>query len=93
MFAVCSSLTNAPELPATTLAINCYGGMFMSCSKLNYIKAMFMTTPSDNYTGSWVEGVSSAGTFVKNTAARWNVTGRHGIPIGWTVEMQEHNII
>ena len=86
MFPSCTSLTIAPELPATTLAEYCYSGMFSGCSSLNYIKAMFTTTPSSSYTNNWVSGVSSSGTFVKNSAATWNVTGSNGIPTGWTVE-------
>lgn len=86
MFHGCSSLTTAPELPATTLKNNCYGNMFNGCTNLNYIKAMFTTTPSTNYTDGWVNGVSSTGTFVKNSSAQWNVTGTSGIPSGWTVE-------
>lgn len=76
----------APELPATTLASNCYNGMFNGCISLNYIKAMFTTAPSTSYTNNWVYRVSSTGTFVKNPAAKWNVTGVHGIPSGWTVQ-------
>jgi len=34
MFNGCSSLTTAPELPATTLISNCYENMFRSCSNL-----------------------------------------------------------
>ena len=86
MFNGCTSLVNAPELPATTLAKNCYYRMFSDCSKLNYIKAMFTTTPSTSYTDHWVYNVSSAGTFVKNAAATWEVTGYNGIPTGWRVE-------
>ena len=86
MFSGCSSLTIAPELPAKTLVSNCYYYMFYRCSKLNYIKAMFTTTPSSSYTGSWVSGVASSGTFVKNKNATWNVTGTSGIPSGWTVQ-------
>ena len=86
MFAGCTSLTTAPELPATTLATYCYRGMFNGCTNLNYIKAMFTTTPSSTYTGNWVNGVASTGTFVKNAAAQWDVSGKTGIPTGWTVE-------
>jgi len=86
MFGSCTSLVNAPELPAITLANGCYSGMFGACRSLNYVKAMFTTTPSSSYTGSWLTGVSSTGTFVKNSAATWNVTGNNGIPTGWTVE-------
>ena len=86
MFQGCTSLTSAPELPATTLASYCYHYMFQGCSNLSYIKAMFTTTPSGTYTGSWVKGVASNGTFVKNAAASWTTTGVSGIPNGWTVE-------
>ena len=88
MFSECTSLVNAPELPATTLADRCYESMFYGCTKLNYIKAMFMTTPSTDYTNFWVYGVSSTGTFVKNKDATWNVVGEDGIPNGWTVETE-----
>lgn len=86
MFSGCKSLTTAPELPASTLANYCYNYMFMGCTSLNYIKAMFTTTPSSTYTNRWVSGVASTGTFVKNSAATWNVTGTNGVPSGWTVE-------
>ena len=86
MFSGCTSLTTAPELPATTLAGYCYQSMFNGCTSLNYIKAMFTTTPSSSYTSNWVSGVASTGTFVKNSAATWNVTGDNGVPTGWTVE-------
>ena len=46
---------------------------------------MFTTTPGTD-TMNWVDGVASTGTFVKNSAATWNVTGVYGIPSGWTVE-------
>jgi len=85
MFDGCTSLTTAPELPATTLANYCYYYMFQGCTNLNYIKAMFTTTPSVSYTSNWVNGVASSGTFVKNDAATWDVTGVNGIPNGWTV--------
>jgi hypothetical protein len=60
--------------------------MFQGCTSLNYIKAMFTTTPSTTYTNNWVQGVASTGTFVKNSAATWDVRGTSGIPTGWTVE-------
>lgn len=86
MFRGCTSLIIAPELPATTLAEMCYKNMFYGCSKLNYIKAMFTTIPLSSCTDSWVSGVASSGTFVKNKNATWNVTGVSGIPSGWTVQ-------
>lgn len=86
MFNGCTSLITAPELPAITLVDYCYNGMFQNCTNLNYIKAMFTTTPSTSYTNNWVSGVASSGTFVKNSAATWTTTGANGIPSGWTVE-------
>ena len=87
MFGSCTSLVKAPVLPATTLVQGCYNNMFKRCSNLNYIKAMFITSPGSSYMEYWVEGVSASGTFVKNSAATWaNLFDRSGIPSGWTVE-------
>ena len=86
MFHSCISLQKAPELPATKLTSGCYVVMFSNCTSLNYIKAMFTTTPNINYTNNWVNNVASSGTFVKNSAATWNVTGVNGVPTGWTVQ-------
>ena len=86
MFRDCTSLTSAPQLPATTLISYCYLDMFQGCSSLNYIKAMFTTTPSTTYTRNWVNGVAASGTFVKNSAAQWDVSGVDGVPTGWTVQ-------
>ena len=89
MFYGCSSLSSAPELPATTLASYCYMNMFFGCANITYIKAMFTTTPTDSYTQNWVYGVAASGTFVKNSAASWDVTGANGVPSGWTVQNAE----
>ena len=86
MFRGCTSLEESPVLPATNLERGCYGDMFSGCSNLKRIEAMFLTTPSNTYTSSWVSGVSSTGTFVKNSSAQWNVTGNNGVPTGWTIE-------
>ena len=37
MFSGCTGLTQAPELPATTLASNCYSGMFKNCTSLTEV--------------------------------------------------------
>lgn len=86
MFYGCTSLTTAPELPATTLVNYCYVNMFYGCTNISYIKALFITEPSKTYTSNWVGGVSASGTFVKNSAATWNVTGVNGVPTGWTIQ-------
>ncbi len=81
-----TKITDAPVLPAETLVSGCYGEMFGACSRLNYIKAMFTTTPDTSYTNNWVRSVPSTGTFVKNAAATWDVRGYNGIPNNWTIE-------
>lgn len=50
---------------------------------------MFTSTPATNLTKDWVKGVASTGTFVKNSAATWDVTGVNGVPEGWTVEFAD----
>ena len=86
MFTGCTSLIQAPELPATELVTECYGLMFEDCTNLKYIKAMFITTPSNTYTRDWVNGVPSGGTFIKNSIALWNAIGNNSVPSGWTIQ-------
>ena len=86
MFRGCSSLQTAPELPTETLKMNCYSGMFYNCSNLNYIKCLATSISASNCTQTWVTGVSSSGTFVKNPLMEDWTTGTAGIPSGWTVE-------
>lgn len=45
MFIGCTSLTQAPALPATTMANNCYSYMFYSCTSLK-----LSSTKTDDYT-------------------------------------------
>ena len=44
MFYNCTSLTTAPELPATTLAYRCYDSMFQGCTSLSTAPALPATT-------------------------------------------------
>ena len=44
LFENCSVLTSAPELPATTLADNCYGYMFLGCKNLTSAPELPATT-------------------------------------------------
>ena len=44
MFSGCTGLTNAPTLPATTLANGCYWGMFSGCTGLTNAPALPATT-------------------------------------------------
>lgn len=86
MFENCKNLTKAPELPATTLDDYCYYSMFRGCTSLNYIKCLATNISATNCTSSWVSGVASTGTFVKNKNMTGWTTGSSGIPFGWTVE-------
>ena len=86
MFAGCASLTTAPELPSTKLAGFCYGNMFYGCTNLNYIKCLATDISALYCTSSWVKGVASTGTFVKNPNMTGWTTGDNGIPTGWTVQ-------
>jgi hypothetical protein len=85
MFRDCTSLTTAPELPATTLAQSCYRYIFYGCSNLNYIKCLATNISASSCTKNWVDGVASNGTFIKHpNMSNWT-TGINGIPSGWTV--------
>ena len=48
LFEHCSSLTKAPELPATTLADKCYQEMFSRCTSLTQAPKLPATTLADN---------------------------------------------
>lgn len=48
MFSGCTSLTQAPTLPATTLAVGCYYGMFSGCTSLTQAPALHAMTLTDN---------------------------------------------
>lgn len=94
MFDSCPKLIKAPELPATSLAKNCYNFMFWGCTNLNYVKAMFTTTPGISYTRDWLSGVAKSGTFVKNPEATWDTDetfarGSSTVPTNWTIENAE----
>ena len=85
MFQNCTSLTTAPELPATTLTESCYEEMFRNCTSLNYIKCLATDISAPSCTSSWVDGVASTGTFVKNPNMTDWAEGKDGIPTGWSV--------
>lgn len=85
MFYGCTNLVEGPKLFSKTLKSYAYDSMFYNCSKLNYVEAYFTTTPGTSYTSNWMYGVqTTSGTFVKNSAATWNVTGVNGVPTNWT---------
>lgn len=84
MFAYCTSLTTAPVLSATTLAPACYDEMFYGCTSLSSITCYARDISALNCTYEWVNGVASAGTFVKDCDTNWS-SGQSGIPNGWNV--------
>jgi hypothetical protein len=87
MFCNCTNLTTAPELPATTLADNCYESMF-SETIVNFIKMLAIDISAEGCLSNWLYGVPSTGTFVKNKDATWDITGASGVPSGWTIEYE-----
>ena len=86
LFYECASLTTAPELPATTLAISCYNTMFRACTQLNKITMLATDISANSCLLSWATAVAATGIFVKNSAMTTLPTGDNGIPSGWTVE-------
>ena len=87
MFEQCA-ITEAPELLAETLVNSCYGSMFTGCSSLNFIKCMANTGFNQtNCKQTWVNGVASSGTFVKDSGVTVNTwtRGTSGIPTNWLV--------
>lgn len=61
MFSGCTSLTQAPALPATTLAGSCYYNMFRNCSSLK-----LSSTKTDEYTQEYRIPSSGNGTTASN---------------------------
>ena len=59
LFNGCTSLTTAPELPATTLANYCYASMFMGCSSLTTAPELPSTTLAEGCYSSMFYGCSS----------------------------------
>ena len=59
LFRGCTSLTSAPELPATKLAYECYFGMFYGCKSLTAAPELKATTLADNCYSSMFQGCTS----------------------------------
>lgn len=85
MFQYCARLTNSPDILATTAGSNSYRYMFSGCTSMNYIKCL-TTNLGSSTSGSWVTGVASTGTFVKNPDWSSPSYGANAIPSGWVVE-------
>jgi surface protein len=85
MFQDCTALTQAPALPATSLATYCYADMFKGCSSLNSINVNISAWNPTDATKYWVTNVSSSGTFTCPEVLPQSF-GHDRIPDGWTVE-------
>ena len=59
LFSLCTSLTRAPLLPATTLTSRCYDHMFFSCTSLAQAPALPATTLADYCYDHMFNGCSS----------------------------------
>ena len=59
LFKGCTSLTSAPELPATTLAEECYRGMYASCTSLTSAPELPATTLAKSCYASMFDGCTS----------------------------------
>ena len=88
MFRHCTSLTKAPELPATTLVDCCYAYMFNGCSNLAYIKVALTNWGNELTTFFWVENVAKNGTFICPEELRL-IYDDNFIPGGWDVNCLE----
>jgi hypothetical protein len=86
MFKGCTSLTTAPELPATTLKNGCYVNMFQDCTSLSAITCLATDISVSNCTSNWVNGVAASGTFTKAENMTSWATGANGIPNNWIVQ-------
>ena len=51
MFNGCNNLTQAPALPATTLAGDCYSSMFYSCDKVTELHYPASIENDETFTG------------------------------------------
>ena len=74
LFDNCTVLTSAPDLPATTLADNCYSNMFWGCSSLTTAPELPATTLADYcYSGMFQEctGLESAPELPATTLANY----------------------
>jgi hypothetical protein len=62
--------------------------MFNGCTRLNYVKCLATNASTTSYVNSWLNGVSSTGTFYKKAGTSWS-SGASGIPAGWETKEVE----
>ena len=77
MFKDCTSLTTAPELPATTLADKCYSYMFKGCTSLTTapeLPATTLATSAYTYMFDGCTSLSSIKCLATNISASYCTT-------------------
>ena len=91
MFEDCTSLTQAPELPATALKSWCYTRMFAGCTNLSSVKVNFTDWGKQHGrfrnlwdTDGWLSSVADSGTFSCPKALPIEF-GENRIPQGWKI--------
>ena len=84
MFRACTSLTTAPELPATTLAIYCYSNMFRGCTSLITAPELPATTLTENCYDGMFDGCTSLTTAPELPATTLNESCYHSMFEGCT---------
>ena len=79
-----SALTQAPELPAITLANWCYGSMFQTCRLLTEVR-IAATTTAANALDHWLRNVAATGTvYADPSFTDLPTDSENGVPSGWT---------
>lgn len=73
MFARCTSLVNAPELPATTLKKGCYNGMFNGCTSLTTAPELPATTLASSCYNGMFNGCTKLN-YIKALFTTWPST-------------------
>ena len=91
MFYACTSLTQAPQLPATSLAEGCYYQMFYACSNLSTVTLYYIDsapTTGQGYFYKWLQNAGGTGSTIYAPAdALWDSSdSKMYIPSNWTVE-------
>ena len=88
MFSGCTSLTTAPTLPATTLAMYCYNEMFQGCTSLTSVTIYAPDTYYRSF-DLWLKNVSPSGTVYNNGFLDLPKNSVSGVPSGWTEVVPE----
>ena len=91
-FEGCTSLTQAPELPAETLTASCYTTMFSGCEKLSSV-TMLAKTNVNAYSAlyHWLDGTKEGCTLYVASGMEANGTIEGSLRTGWTVEVAATN--